>query len=137
MKLDIPRYNLFVYPDMMVVCGRSNFLNRERTPLKTLSWLIEVLSLSTGHAFDRGKKFTYIRSVLSIQEYVLVSQDEPMVEAFYKQDEKTWTYTVVRGLEETITFQTIQHEFALKDIYQKIEWEPAMGQAGRENTGIE
>ena len=54
---------------------------------------------------------------------VLVSQTEPLVEAFYKQNEKIWQYTVVKGLEERITFQTLQSEIALKDIYQKVVWE--------------
>ena len=48
-----------------------------------------------------------------------------MVEVYYKQDEKTWDYTVVEGLEETIIFRTIQAELALKDIYQKVDWEQA------------
>lgn len=123
MKLDIPKYNLFVYPDVMAVCGKIEFLENRTDIIKNPVLVIEVLSPAT-QAFDRGKKFACYRSVPSIREYVLVSQDEPMVEAYYKQDEKTWVYTVARGLEERITFQTIQNELLLKDIYQKVEWEP-------------
>jgi Uma2 family endonuclease len=122
MKLDIPRVNLFVYPDLMVVCGEIEFLENRNDVLKNPVFVIEVLSPNT-ESFDRGKKFSYYRTVPSIREYVLVSQAEPLVEVFYKQDEKTWRYTVIKGLENTVTFQTLQCELALKDIYQKVEWQ--------------
>jgi hypothetical protein len=53
---------------------------------------------------------------------VLVSQAEPMIEVFYKQDEKSWLYSSTKGLDQAVAFQTLQCELALKDIYQKIEW---------------
>ena len=124
MKLDIPKANLFVYPDAMVVCGEIEFFENRTDIIKNSILVIEVLSPST-QAFDRSQKFAYYRSVPSVQEYVLVSQTEPRVEVFYKQDEKTWMYTVAEGLEETIVFRTIQQEFALKDIYQKVDWKQA------------
>jgi Uma2 family endonuclease len=122
MKLDIPRVNLFVYPDLMVVCGEIEFLENRNDVLQNPVLVIEVLSPNT-ESIDRGKKFSYYRTVPSIREYVLVSQAEPLVEVFYKQDEKTWRYTVIKGLENTVTFQTLQCELALKDIYQKVEWQ--------------
>jgi Uma2 family endonuclease len=124
MKLDIPKANLFIYPDVMVVCGEIEFSENRNDILQNPVLVIEVLSPKT-ESFDRGKKFGYYRTVPSIQEYVLVSQAEPVVEVFYKQDEKTWQYTVVKGLDETVVFQTLQCEIALKDIYQKVAWEEA------------
>lgn len=124
MKLDIPKANLFVYPDAMVVCGEIEFFENRTDIIKNPVLVIEVLSPSM-QAFDRGRKFSYYRTVPSVQEYILVSPTEPRVEVFYKQNEKTWMYTVAEGLEETIVFRTIQQEFALKDIYQKVDWKQA------------
>ncbi|MCP4352106.1 MAG: hypothetical protein GY795_42120 [Desulfobacterales bacterium] len=45
-----------------------------------------------------------------------------MVEAYYKQDEKNWSYTVAKGLEDTVVLHSINYELALKDIYHKIGW---------------
>ncbi|MDM8550621.1 Uma2 family endonuclease [Desulfobacterales bacterium HSG2] len=119
MKLDIAEHNLFVYPDAMVVCGEIGF-SENRTDIVTNPVLIiEVISPST-EKFDRGDKFAYYRSLPSLREYVLISQNEPMVEVYYKQDEKTWIYTVSKGLEESVRFQTIDYEMSLKDIYQKV-----------------
>jgi Uma2 family endonuclease len=124
MKLDIPKANLFVYPDVMVACGEIEFFENRTDIIKNPVLVIEVLSPST-QAFDQGQKFSYYRAVPSLQEYVLISQLEPKVEVYYKQNEKTWIYTVAQGLEDTIVFQTLQQEFALKDIYQKVDWKQA------------
>jgi len=124
MKLDIAKANLFVYPDVMVVYCEIEFFENRTDIIRNPVLIIEVLSPST-QAFDRSQKFAYYRSVPSVKEYVLVSQAEARVEVFYKQDEKTWLYTVAEGLEETIVFRTIQQEFALKDIYQKVDWKQA------------
>jgi Uma2 family endonuclease len=121
MKLDIPKYNLFVYPDVMVVCGEIEFFENRNDIVKNPILVVEVLSPAT-ESFDRGKKFAYYQTLPSVQEYVLVSQAEPMVEVFYKQDEKSWLYSSTKSLDQVVAFQTIQCKLALKDIYQKIEW---------------
>jgi len=76
----------------------------------------------------------YYQTLSSVREYVLVSQMEPKVEVFYKQDEKVWQYTVARGLDETIVFQTLQCELTLQDIYQKVEWEEEVAVGSRQGT---
>lgn len=122
MKLDIPKYNLFVYPDVMVACGKLEYSKGRTDIIKNPILVIEVLSPSTEQG-DRMKKFAYYQTMPSIQEYVLVWQDEPRVEVYFKQGEKSWLYTVADGLDAAILFRSIDHEFALKDVYQKIDWE--------------
>ncbi len=122
MKLNIPQADSFVYPDIMVVCGKVGFFG-DRTDIITNPILIaEVLSPGT-QVFDRGKKFEYYRSVPSVKEYLLVSQEKPMVEAFFRQDAKTWLYSVAEGLEETVCLRSIEYELALRDIYRKVLWQ--------------
>ena len=124
MKLDIPQYNLFVYPDMMVVCGDIEFSESRTDIIKNPILVIEVLSPSTEQT-ARMKKFVYYQSIPSIQEYVLVWQEEPRVEVYFKQSEKSWLYTIADGLDAIILFRSIKHEFALKDIYHKVDWQHA------------
>jgi Uma2 family endonuclease len=122
MKLNIPRARLFVYPDVMVVCGEIEFFENRTDIIRNPILVVEVLSPTT-ESFDRGKKFAYYQTVPSVQEYALITQEEPVVEVYYKQNEKTWQYTVSKGLNATVVFQTLQSELALKDIYQKVKWE--------------
>jgi len=126
MKLNIAQANSFVYPDLMVVCGDIDFLKNRTDIITNPILIIEVLSPST-QAFDRSKKFEYYRSVTSMREYVLVSQEDAMVEVFFRQNEKIWLYSAVKGLEARVVLQTIEHEHALKDIYRKVDWnQPAL-----------
>ena len=122
MKLDVSAYNLFVYPDIMVACGKIEFLKERRDVITNPVLVIEVLSDST-ETTDRIKKFAYYQSIPSVREYVLISQNEPKVEVYFKQQEKSWLYTMAEGLDDTIVFRSIEHEFALRDIYHKVEWQ--------------
>ncbi len=119
MKLEIAAANAYVYPDAMVVCGNIEPSENTKDALTNPVLVIEVLSPST-ESFDRGKKFEYYRSIGSLKEYVLVSQDRPIVEVFFKQDKNTWQYSVARGLENTVVFKSLEYEIALKDIYKKV-----------------
>ncbi|MBF0211738.1 MAG: Uma2 family endonuclease [Desulfamplus sp.] len=121
MKLDIPTHNIVVYPDAMVACSNIEFLDKKETILKNPLLVIEVLSPSTEHV-DRIKKFIYYQSVPSIQEYIMISQAEPKVEAYYKQNERNWLYTIVKGLDETIYIKSLEYEIVLKELYQKVKW---------------
>ncbi len=119
MKLEIAATNAYVYPDIMVVCGDIQFAENTEYALTNPVLIIEVLSPST-ESFDRGKKFEYYRTIDTLKEYVLVSQDKPMVEVYFRKEKDRWLYSVARGLDNTIIFQSLEHEIALKDIYHKI-----------------
>lgn len=121
-KVEIQRGRQYFYPDAMVVCGKVEFAKKRTDTIKNPLLIVEILSPAT-EAFDRNKKFAAYRTLPSLREYVLVYQDEPQIEAFFKEDEKTWRYTVARDLEDTIRLLSLDCDLALRDIYQKIEWE--------------
>ncbi len=120
LKLSIPEHNAFVYPDMMVVCGKIEFYENQNDIIQNPVLIVEVLSPST-ESFDRGGKFEYYRSLASLTEYVLISQKSPIVETYYRQSEKNWLYSVVKGLEENLVLQSLSIGIALTEIYQKVE----------------
>jgi Uma2 family endonuclease len=53
--------------------------------------LIEVLSPLT-EAFDRGFKFEQYRKSESLQEYVLVQVEQPIVEVFQRDQGRKWFF---------------------------------------------
>ncbi len=63
-----------------------------------------------------------------MREYVLVSQEEPVVERFVRQADGTWVLTVVAGLAGEVAFATAPVRIAMADIYNGVEFPP---QAGR------
>lgn len=117
----------YTYPDLTAVCappqierwgGVANLLN------PTL--IIEVLSPST-EAYDRGDKFQAYQAVESLQEYVLVSQNRPLIERYTRQSATLWTYTAVSELEATLELPSINCTLLLADVYEKVEFSSAEG----------
>jgi Uma2 family endonuclease len=118
MKVRVPSSRKFFYPDVSVVCDEARFADDEKDALLNPLVIIEVLSESTT-AYDRGKKFQFYQEIESFKEYVLIEQDEPVVERYVRQPDGSWVYTKVAGLEQSFAFSSIKCEAALKDIYAK------------------
>ncbi len=89
MRLWLPVYNRFTYPDVMVVDGEPDFALERKDTITNPCASIEVLSEST-EGYDRGEKFKMYRSLESLQEYVLISQVTMQVEHFIKNLEGQW-----------------------------------------------
>ena len=81
MRVKVSPSGLYTYPDVTVVCGEPQFEDAEVDTLLNPKVLVEVLSPSTAD-YDRGGKFTHYRRLPSLQEYVLISQDRPLVEHY-------------------------------------------------------
>jgi len=52
--------------------------------------IVEVMSPST-EKHDREAKYAHYRRIPSLRAYVLVSQDEPLVEVFTRNPDDSWT----------------------------------------------
>jgi len=123
MRVHIPKTGLFTYPDIMVVCGKPQFL--PDTNLDTLTnpiLIVEVLSSST-EGYDKGAKFDNYRSLESLREYVLVSQEKALVEQYVKREDGNWIYQATIGFESEVTFSSIQTPLKLSEIYDLVEFE--------------
>jgi Uma2 family endonuclease len=118
-RVRIPETGLYTYPDIVVVCGEPRFEDESVDTLLNPVLLVEVLSPTT-EAYDRGKKFESYRTIASLAEYVLVSQQEPRVEQFLRQDDGHWLFTATAGLESSISLTSVQCELAFKEIYDKV-----------------
>jgi len=70
----------------------------------------------------RGEKFQKYQSLSSFKEYLLVSQKEPRVEVFTRQDDKTWLYHIATGLDTNFVLHSIGHSIQLRDIYRKVDF---------------
>lgn len=71
----------FYYPDVVVSCSE---LDDDAYIVRQPVLIIEVSSESTRD-FDRGEKFSSYRLIPSLQEYLLVEQDEPKVDLYRKR----------------------------------------------------
>lgn len=113
---------MFSYPDLVVVCGEVEYHDKKKDIILNSKVIIEVLSESTGE-FDRGEKFTRYRMFNeTLTDYILVSQDKPVVEHYIRQDNNSWKIYNYIGLDKTFTIESIECELKLSEIYDRIKF---------------
>ncbi len=122
MRVFVPATGLYTYPDLVVVCGKPMFQDNVFDTLLNPVLLIEVLSEAT-ESYDRGKKFQHYRSIESLHEYVLVSQTEARIEKYVKHGDGFWLLSEAVGLGSEIEFSSIECRIALREVYDKINFE--------------
>lgn len=110
----------FHYPDVSVVCGDVKFHDGKKDIYTNPVLIIEVLSPSTS-GYDRGIKFHSYQNIKSLKEYVLISQDEPLVEKYVRRSDGNWLYSKIEGLESGVEFSSINCRVSLTDIYAKVD----------------
>lgn len=118
MKVRVPDGSRYFYPDLSVVCGEAKFADERRDVLLNPIILIAVLSESTA-AFDRGKKFQAYQQIDSLREYLLIEQDDAVVERFVRREDGSWIYTRIAGIDATLTLDAIDCQLQLAEIYAK------------------
>jgi Uma2 family endonuclease len=119
MKVRAAEAQPYAYPDVSVVCGEAEFADAERDVLLNPMVIIEVLSPGT-EAWDRGGKFQRYQQMASLQEYVLIAQDQPRVERYERQGDEQWLLTVATGLNGMLSLRSIGCELALAEVYRKV-----------------
>lgn len=119
LRVRVSSTGLYAYPDLIVVCGDPELVDDGH--LDTLlnpALLIEVLSPST-EAWDRGGKFAHYRSLPSLQGYVLVSQDRPLVEVYTRQGD-AWILHTADHPEAVVALPRVDVELRLADVYHRV-----------------
>jgi Uma2 family endonuclease len=120
LKVRVPNSTTFFYPDICVVCGETLFADDQRDIILNPILIVEVLSESTA-ASDRGKKFLSYQQIETLEEYVLVSQDEFLIECYKRQNADAWLYFKMVGLDHpSLILPGIGCELDLKQIYNKV-----------------
>jgi len=74
----------------------------------------------TTERHDRGRKFFSYQNIESLQEYVLVWQDEYRIE-HYRREGDQWRYSMAEGLDATLSLPAANCELPLREIYRQVE----------------
>lgn len=119
LKIRIESTNRTFYPDASVVCG--GFVRSEKDPhaITNPTLILEVLSESTL-AFDRGSKFAHYRQLPSLQEYVLISQDQVEVDTYYRAQSGLWEIQTLTKLDEVLYLKSLGCQIPLQGIYRMV-----------------
>ena len=120
-KLWIPRYQEFTYPDVMVIEGQPVYYSTNTTIVTNPVLIVEVLSKSTKD-YDRGDKFLYYRSIPEFKEYILIDQTKYYVMQYVKTSENQWILTEYETEDAIINLSSINVELSLKQLYKKVNF---------------
>jgi Uma2 family endonuclease len=124
LKVKVAPTGMYTYPDLIIMCSDMDVEDAHGDVLLNPKILVEVLSPSTER-YDRGLKFQHYRNIDSLEEYILISQDRPHIDVFYRDilsDAKRWMIRMFDGLDDTFEFATIQANITMADIYRGIEF---------------
>lgn len=121
-RLWIPRYRRYVYPDLMVIQGEPVYEGTGTTTVTNPSLIVEVLSNSTSN-YDRGDKFNYYRSIPELREYILIDQYKFQVEQLAKTSEGKWLLTYYESADAVLALDSIEFQIPLTDMYERVEFE--------------
>lgn len=127
------RKGLFSYPDLVIVCGEPQFLDPQQDVLINPKAIIEVLSPTT-EAFDRGEKFRRYRTLnASLTDYVVVSQNLPMIEHFARQATGQWVIAAsVLDLAGSLHMNSIDCTLRLEEVFDRVIFPPEAEEADEE-----
>ena len=121
-QIKVPKLPPYRYGDVSALCGKAIYedLGNQKL-LVNPTLIVEVLSPST-EKFDRDLKFKAYKSIESLQEYLLISQEGKFVTLYTKHNERFWFQSeYVEG--ETLKLESVDCELDVDEIYQGIIFE--------------
>jgi Uma2 family endonuclease len=121
LRILVSATGLYTYPDASVICGPLEFEDEKSDTVVNPTLLVEVLSGST-EAYDRGKKSGHYRQIPTLREYLLVSQEEPKIERYLRNDNGTWTLSEASGLDATLPLPSLGIEISIGEVYDKVDF---------------
>jgi Uma2 family endonuclease len=120
-RLHVRASGLYTYPDIMVVCGKVQYLERRNDTVLNPLVIVEVLSPNTRD-YDRGGKFELYKQIASFREYVVVDSEQARVECYRRLDDGEWTVRSFEGLEQVMRVESLECDLPLSRIYHKVSW---------------
>jgi Uma2 family endonuclease len=119
MRVKVAKTGLYTYPDIAVVCSEPRFLDGEEDTLLNPTLLVEVLSDSTAR-YVRSLKSRLYRKLPSLRQYMIVEQDEPLVEVYSRSPDGDWMLKDAGELTESLSLDAIGCTLSLAAAYEKV-----------------
>lgn len=118
--MQVSKTGLFTYPDLVITCGNEMMLDKYKDTVLNPKCILKVLSDST-EKYDRGEKFSHYQNLESLDEYILISQNQTKVESFLRQADNKWLYQKVEGSENELSIHSVNVKIKLEKIYKNTQ----------------
>ena len=120
LRVQVSKTGMFTYPDLVITCGKEIMADKRQDTLLNPKCILEILSDST-EKYDRGEKFSHYQNLESLEEYILISQNQTKVESFLRQTDNKWLYQKVEGSESELSIHSVNAKIKLEEIYKNTE----------------
>lgn len=118
MKLRIPQSRVYYYPDVMLICQRSEIDDEYYKHQPCL--IAEVLSKSTQSTDKREKRVNY-QKIPSLRYYLMIDSTEKHVEYLQRDESGVWQQaTLEQGETLLIQCDSYQASLTLESIYEDV-----------------
>ena len=123
LQIYLPELGRYLYADATLVCGEPTFDERVATAITNPVVVVEVASPSSV-AYDAGVKFEYYSSLPSVRDYVLVAQDDHIVEVRSRAGAGgAWTFAFAKTRSAEVAIPSIGVALPLAEVYRGVAFE--------------
>ena len=109
----------YLYPDISVVCGAPEADERSINLFNPV--LVAEVTSPSSLDYDRGLKRRYYQSIASLQIYLVIDQQQPLVELYERQD-VGWRMRECAGLDAVAPLEALGCELPLAELYDGISF---------------
>lgn len=120
MRVNNPISGSYCYPDITIVREEPLLQDNAFDNLLNPCLIIEILSPGTEE-YDRNDKFTAYQSIVTLQEYMLVSSEKIQIEYFRKETASQWQRVLYNTGESQIGLLHGDVILSAADIYKNVK----------------
>lgn len=115
--------DFYAYVDAVVNASRGNFeFRREMHTMTDPLLMAEVVVPNSGYP-SREYKYENFRSIKSLQDYLIISQEQIQVDHYYRQASDDWNCKTLTHLEDHVLCQGLFLKIPLSEIYDRVDFD--------------
>jgi Uma2 family endonuclease len=111
----------YTYPDVVVSCDPTD--QRDEYQIRQPLLIVEVLSDSTAK-YDRAEKFLQYQKLPSLRHYILIHQDQWLVEWFRLNEAGEWIIHLLNAPDSMLEIPGLNLQLPLTDLYMDTDIAP-------------
>lgn len=120
-KVRCEKHNSYYYPDVVVGCAEDD--TTDDYYLEKPCLIVEVTSNSTARKDYLEKSLAY-QAIPSLQAYLIVAQDKPLVDMLVRDESGAWTLQQYEHLTDVIPLPCVELTLSVAMLYEGLDNAP-------------
>jgi Uma2 family endonuclease len=116
LRVAVAKSGPFFYPDLSILCGEPNWLDKRHDCLLNPTVVVEVAAKTT-RKYDLEVKGARYKEIATLRHIVLISQQAVSVEHYFRTADGPWKIEKLRNRELSIELTAVKASLPLAAIY--------------------